>query len=35
VAGVALDKGISVQEVEYAVLHERFDADRLIVQFAR
>ena len=32
-AGVALDKGISVQEVEYADLRKRLDAENQIVQF--
>ena len=33
-AGVALDEGVSVQEVEYSVLRQRLDADQQIVQFA-
>jgi hypothetical protein len=31
-AGVALDHGVSVQNVPYAVLRERLDADRQIVR---
>jgi hypothetical protein len=32
-AGVALDKDIAVQAVDYAVLRKRLDADKQIVQF--